>query len=132
MREVTVTRMVLTPEEREIRSSWGNVWVRMQRECRKNGFVTLLFGDWSGYRSSQYRITHIDYIFPNEAKNLKLRTVQFTDCTVMNVWTEKVTIESILARGLKRRQGYTSLISEAMASGEGFYSVGAHLKEASA
>ncbi len=128
MKEIVVKRMVLSKEEQRVRASWGKLWDRMRNEERKHGHVTLLFGDWSGYRPSQYRITHIDWL-PAKVEAVKLKTVLFTDNTTMRVWTEPMTLASLLERGFARRLGYTNLLNEAILTGKDIYVVGEHLEK---
>ena len=120
---VISSRLVLDKEEREIRHTWGRWWPRMRKEQERKGGFYLLFGDWSGYQSSQYRITTIQYIKEEDVKNLKLHTVYFSDNTTMSVWVKKVTIETLLASKWKQRLTYTDLIRKAMATGKETYSV---------
>ena len=120
---VTATRLSLNAEEREVRKTWGSKWLRMRAEEKRRGHFHVLFGDWSGYRSSQQRITHIDYIPRIVVEEKKLETVLFSDGTMMRVWTEPFTILELLQKGLRRRQGYTSLIDQAMRSGKRVFDV---------
>jgi hypothetical protein len=127
MTTTVTTRLSLTAEDRAIRKTWADhfgPWDRMRAEAKRNGGkVLILFGDWSGYRSSQQRITHVDWISRKRAEGMKLRTVQFSDNTTMRVWTEELTLAEVLTRKLARRPSYDKLIYDAMASGEERYAV---------
>lgn len=123
MKEVTTTRLVLDKEEREIRKSWGRDWARLRNDAKKYGTCFLLMGDWSGYNSSQYRLTHCTRISKDEADTIKLRTVRFSDNTTMSVWIVKTTIEQLLNKRWKAAHGYDSLLSQAIKTGDVSYSV---------
>lgn len=125
MRTVTTTskRLVLTKEEKLIAKSWGSLWNTFGQRDRTGKGIVLLFGDWSGYSSSQYRITHVDWSYYNEVGDNYSGTVEFTDNTTMSVWTERVTREDIIRRKLYRKTSYTSLISKLIKSGKSHYKV---------
>jgi len=117
-------RLILTKDEKIIAKSWGALWSRFGTLERSGRPILLIFGDWSGYRSSQYRITHIDQSY--KAKEGFSGTVQFTDNTTMSVWVKAVTREQIIKNKWSRRPSYTSLINDLIYSGEGYYKVGDH------
>ncbi len=125
MKETTVTstRLSLTKEERPIAKSWGSWWAYFGRMERTHGGCKVLFGDWSGYRSSQYRITHVDWC-PKELVESYHGTVQFTDGTTMSVWVKKVSRKDIIHNKWKRNPSYESLIRKLIASGKSYYKVG--------
>jgi len=128
--EYTTKRIqATTPEEKSIVKSWGSVWQRFGQLERSGKPIYLICGDWSGYRSSQYRITHVDfagyYGEPGHILTSDFRlTVQFTDNTTMNVWVVKVTREAILEGNYRRRESYNKLINDAIKSGKSYYKVG--------
>lgn len=123
--EHKVRRLTLTKEEKEISKSWGPLWARFGALERKGKPIYLIFGDWSGYRSSQYRITHIDAALSHYRKveDFRLGTVQFTDGTSMAVWVKSVTREQIINHKWRRSPSYTQLINKLIDSGKTFYQV---------
>jgi hypothetical protein len=125
MKETTFsgTRLTLTKEERPIAKSWGSWWSYFGRMERTHGGFLILFGDWSGYRSSQSRITHIDWCSKNMSDNYR-GTVQFTDGTTMSVWVRRVTRKQIIENKWRRNPTYESLIRKLISSGKDFYRVG--------
>jgi hypothetical protein len=129
-REYTTKRLIAQgPEEKAIVKSWGSLWQRFGSLERSGKPIYLIFGDWSGYRSSQYRITHVDFAGYYETVSQKLDdkyrgTVQFTDNTTMTVWVQCVTREQILERKLSKRESYNRLINDSVKSGKSYYKVG--------
>ena len=126
MKEVRVTSSRLsatTAEEKRIVESWGKLWSTFSQRDRSGKGIVLIFGDWSGYRSSQYRITHIDWCYHKELPDNFHGTVQFTDGTTMQVWTRRVSRRDILQYKYERKCSYTELISKLIKSGKSFYSV---------
>ena len=123
MKEITTTRLVLDKDEREIRKSWGYDWPKMVKDEKKHGHFTVLFGDWSGYRSSQYQITHVQYVTPKEAEEIKLRHIGFTDGTSMSIWMVKLTISDLLKKQYRKKLGYSSLIDKGIRSGKPSFNV---------
>lgn len=121
VKEFKSTRLVLTKEEREISKSWGPLWARFGALERRGRPILLIFGDWSGYRSSQYRITHIDQ---SSTADVNFHgTVQFTDNTTMTVWVKAVTRQQIIRNQWRRSQSYSELIRKLITSGQTFYKV---------
>lgn len=118
----TSTRLSLTKEEREISKSWGRWWEYFGRLERTQGSFKVLFGNWSGYTSSQRRITHVDYC-PKDLIETYHGTVEFTDNTTMSVWVEKLTRKDIISRELRRNPSYEQLIGKLLKSGSNYYSV---------
>lgn len=120
-KEYKTKRLILSKDEKEIAKSWGSLWSRFGVLERSGRPIILIFGDWSGYRSSQYRITHIDQ------SHTKLDnfhgTVQFTDNTTMSVWTKSVTREDIIRNKWYCKRSYTDLIGKLVNSGQSFYRV---------
>lgn len=114
-------RLVLSKDEKEIAKSWGSLWSRFGVLERNNRPILLIFGNWSGYSSSQYRITHIDQ--SHNAKEGFSGTVQFTDNTTMSVWVKAVTREQIIKNKWYRRASYTGLIGDLIKSGQSYYKV---------
>jgi len=109
--------------------SWGTWWARFGTLERSGKPIYLLFGDWSGYTSSQHRITHVDYAGYYGAVGQKLDdkfrgTVQFTDGTTMQVWVRSVSRAEILERGYHKKESYNSLINKMIKSGKTYYKVG--------
>lgn len=127
MKEITYTvdRLIpTTPEEKEVIKSWGPLWSQFTQDEKKEFGVLIIFGDWSGYKSAQYRVTHID-VAPSSIKSSgDIGTVEFTDGTTMKVWVERLTRKTILARGLHRKLGYTTLVDQFIRSGKSYYRVG--------
>lgn len=130
MKETTFIskRLTLTKEERPIAKSWAHWWSRMGSLERRDKPVRLLFGNWSGYSSSQSRITHVDYCFYKELPSDFHGTVRFTDGTTMSVWIENVTRAEIIRRKLRKNPSYSSLISKLIKSGNGYYDVASESK----
>lgn len=123
-----------TPEEKAIVKSWGSLWQRFGQLERTGRPILLIFGDWSGYRSSQYQITHIDVADHYGSPKQKIAedfsgTVRFTDNTTMQVWVKKITRAEILQRGFKKRQCYYELINRLVKSGKTYYSVADDIKD---
>lgn len=118
----TSTRLSLTKEERYISKSWGRWWAYFWQSERNTGSFKVLFGNWSGYTSSQRRITHTD-ICPKDLDEKYHGTVEFTDGTTMSVWVETLTRKEIINRKLERNPSYSHLISKLINSGENYYSV---------
>jgi hypothetical protein len=118
----TSTRLTLTKQERLISKSWGSWWNYFGRMERTHGCFNVLFGDWSGYTSSQSRITHVDWC-PKSLDERYHGTVRFTDNTTMKVWVEKLTRKDIIRRGLRRNPSYESLIHKLLSSGSNYYDV---------
>lgn len=119
-----------TPNEKDTVRSWGSSWQYFGRLERAGKPILLIFGDWSGYRSSQYQITHVDVAgyYGNYKEKISPTfrgTVRFTDGTTMTVWVKAVTRAEILEQGLKRRENYRELINKLVKSGKTFYDVGA-------
>lgn len=121
--EYTSKRLVLSKEERHIAKSWGSLWQLFGQRERAGKGIVLLFGDWSGYRSSQYRITHIDWCYFKEIGSDYRGTVRFTDGTTMTVWTQAITREEIIRRKLVKNPTYKDLISKLIISGKSYYDV---------
>jgi hypothetical protein len=118
----TTTRMVLeTPQEKALAKSWGSDWKRMSVSEDKQGSFLVIFGDWSGYKSSQYRITHT-MLSPIQEEGF-LGTVKFSDNTKMDVWTKRMTREELLEGDFRKMEGYESLIREFLKSGKKYYKV---------
>jgi len=124
MKETTIVskRLTLTKEERPIAKSWGRWWNYMGGLERKEKRGRLLFGDWSGYKSSQYQITHVDYC-PKDLPDDYRGIVDFTDGTSMSVWVESVTRAEIIRRRLRCRPNYNELIGKLIKGGTGYWSV---------
>lgn len=114
-------RLILSKDEKEIAKSWGSLWSRFGVLERSKRPIILIFGDWSGYTSSQYRITHIGYSY--SAKDGFSGTVQFTDNTTMSVWVKAVSREQIIKNKWRRRPSYTGLIGDLIKSGQSYYKV---------
>lgn len=113
-----------TPEEKAIIKSWGSLWQRFGQLERSGRKIVLVFGDWSGYRSSQYRITHVDYFgYYHKVDSFTGGIVMFTDNTTMSVWIKEVTRRDILSSKYRRATGYTSLINDMLKSGQTYYKV---------
>lgn len=127
--EFKTRRLTATsPEEKAVVKSWGALWSRFGVLERSGKPILLIMGDWSGYRSSQYQITHVDYAGYYGAPGQKVDaefsgTVKFTDGTTMSVWVKVVTRAEILQRNLRRKQGYRELISDLVKSGKTYYEV---------
>lgn len=122
MKKITYTtsRMVLeTPTEKEVARSWGNDWKRMGSLESREGSFLVIFGDWSGYKSSQYRITHT-MLSPIQEEGF-LGTVEFSDNTKMDVWTKRMTREELLEGNFRKIEGYESLIRDFIKSGKKYY-----------
>jgi len=124
--EYKVKRMTLTKEEQIISKSWGSLWTRFGVLERSGRPIVLIFGDWSGYRSSQYQITHVDYAGyygnPGQSSTDDFSgTIKFTDNTTMSVWCRVVTRAEIIEKQFKRRQNYNKLINDMIKSGKTFY-----------
>lgn len=122
--EFTSKRLVLSKEEKHIAKSWGALWSRFGQLERSGRPIRLIFGDWSGYRSSQYRITHVAFLHDKSVESTFSGTVQFTDNTTMNVWVKEVTREEIINNKWEQRTGYTKLIGDLIRSGKTYYKVG--------
>lgn len=122
--EFTSKRLVLSKEEKSIAKSWGVLWSRFGQLERSARPIRLIFGDWSGYRSSQYRITHVAFLTNKSVESTFSGTVQFTDNTTMNVWVKEVTREEIINNKWEQRAGYTKLIGDLIRSGKTYYKVG--------
>lgn len=116
-------RLVLSKQEKEIAKSWGRLWNLFGQRDRSGKGIVLIFGDWSGYRSAQYRITHVDWCYHKEIGDNYRGTVRFTDGTTMAVWTQKVTREEIIRRELYKKTSYTELINNLIKSGDNYYDV---------
>jgi len=131
--EINSTRLIAQgPEEKAVVKSWGSWWSRFGTLERKGKPIYLLFGDWSGYTSSQYRVTHVDYAGYYGVVGQKLGddyrgTVQFSDGTTMQVWVRAVSRAEILERKYSKREGYNSLINKLIKSGKTYYKVGDEL-----
>jgi hypothetical protein len=125
MKETTFIskRLTLTKEERPIAKSWANWWTRMGSLERRGEKARLLFGNWSGYSSSQSRITHVDYCYYKDLPDDFHGTVRFTDGTTMAVWVEKVTRAEVIRRKLRKNASYSELISKLIKSGKSYYNV---------
>lgn len=114
MREVTTTRISLTKDEREIAKTYGNDWQRMLAEYRKYGTLYILIGDWSGYRSSQYRYTHVVFMPRRRMKVLDVEADwrdhhRFTDNTNMSMWLQEMSIADIINQKIRSVRGYDEL-----------------------
>lgn len=120
-KEFKTTRLVLTKEEKIIAKSWGLLWARFGSMERRGKSIYILFGDWSGYRSSQYRITHIDHT--TKVNESYRGTVLFSDNTTMSVWVVAVTRADIIRNKWNRRQSYNTLISKLLDSDSNYYKV---------
>ncbi len=125
MKETTFIskRLTLTKEERPIAKSWGRWWAYLGQLERSGKMGRLLFGDWSGYRSSQYRVTHVDYCFYKDLPDNFHGTVRFTDGTTMSVWVEKITRADIIRRKLRNNPTYSDLIRKLIKSGNSYFNV---------
>lgn len=120
---VTKKLIPITREEKDTAKSWGPLWSRFGVLERTGRPILLIFGDWSGYTSRQYRITHVDFATNYGVQESYRATVQFTDNTTMSVWVQRVTRREILEKGFSRKQNYNDLIRKAARSGESFYKV---------
>ncbi len=119
MKTIQTTRVILNPEEKLVRKSWDTDWPKM----RKADSFLLMFADWSGYNSSQYRITHCSLAPKTVDKSNFPVTVQFTDNTTMTIFLEEYSLEKLLEKNVMKKLAYESLICEALASGQSFYKV---------
>jgi hypothetical protein len=130
--EYTTKRIIATtPEEKAVAKSWGSLWSRFGQLERSGKPIYLIFGDWSGYKSSQYRITHIDFAAYYGAVKQHLNddfrgTVQFTDNTTMSVWVKVVSRADILQAKYYKKENYRTLINDLIKSGESYYKVANH------
>jgi hypothetical protein len=123
VKEIKSTRLILLKEEREIAKSWGSLWSRFGALERRGKPILLVFGDWSGYRSSQWRITHLDHCYFKGINENYHGTVAFTDNTTMSVWVKAVSRQAIINNQWYRKQGYSELIGKLLRSGETYYKV---------
>lgn len=115
------TRLVLTKEERRISKSWGRLWNLFGQRERSGKGIYLLLGDWSGYKPSQHRITHVGWNIYKDLDENYHGTVKFTDNTTMSVWIEKVTRKDIVSRKMYKNETYSELINDLIKSGSGYY-----------
>jgi len=117
MESVTTTRLSLNKEERAIAKTWGRDWSRIRNEQKRHGSFYILIGDWSGYRSSKYRYTHIVFM---SRRAMKLYGIdadwcahhQFGDNTGMRIWIQEMTIEKLISSETRQCRGYDSLVGE--------------------
>lgn len=57
---------------------------------------------------------------------MRLKTVQYTDGTTLEIWCKKMTIKELLELKENRKLSYTSLIEKAIATGEAYYDIAAN------
>jgi hypothetical protein len=117
MKYVTTTRLSLNKEERAIARTWGRDWSRLRNEQKKHGSFYILIGDWSGYRSGQYRYTHVVFM---SRRAMKMYNIDadwsvyhvFGDSTGMRIWLQEMTIEELISSETQQRRGYDSLVDD--------------------
>lgn len=86
--------------------------------------VWVLTGIWSGYRSSQERVSHREIVSAAYAERLKnLHYIHFTDKTTLSLKVEETMLMD--AAKFKQMLGYCDLIQEAADYGQSNFYVGA-------
>ena len=122
--EYTVTKIILTSEEKAIRKSWGEDWKNLLKTEKALGYITLMIGTWSGYpgqtNCDTKRLQHCTV-----AKDASIHpykgTIVFTDKTTLDVITIKLTLESLLSNGYRKNTNYKELINEMINGGQGYW-----------
>lgn len=120
----TATKIVLSPEEKEIKKSWSIHWSYFRKKFDRHEKFIILFGEWSGYNSKQQRIVHID-IGSEELfkKSESVGTIEYSDGTTLKVWQEKIGLTELFDRKLKCNPTYKGLVTKLMLSGSSYYKV---------
>lgn len=131
--EYTVQKVILTPEEKAIKSSWGRDWNTIMKFHNKKQPIYLVIGTWSGYNSSQRRIVHIElinapmYLKQSNIHNNKISgyagTIEYSDNTKLEVIVKEYTLDKILEENIRRKSSYTDLIQKLVESSDNYYKV---------
>lgn len=131
--EYTVKKIILTPEEKSIKNSWGKDWNIIMKLHNKKQPIYLVIGTWSGYNSSQRRIVHIElintpmYLKQSNINNNKISgyagTIEYSDNTKLEVTIKEYTLEKLLSENVKRKSSYADLIQKLVESSDNYYKV---------
>jgi len=124
--EYKVKRLILSPEEKIIKKSWGNNWANIKKLCDKNGYVNLVIGEWSGYNPKQRQDVHVDLCTKemfNKSGGYYLGTIYYTDNTTLKVRIETCKLSRIFEDKILRKPSYTSLIQSLLKSDNKTYHV---------
>lgn len=124
MKKVMVERIVLDKDDREIKKSWGRDWTRMMAEIKKHGRVHILRGIWSGYRSEQSKLCHVEYIPTAHVQGLRLQRIVFTDGTTLDLNVTSYDLAGLFFYKAMRKAQYDELVYKARLSMEETYYVG--------
>lgn len=131
--EYTVKKIILTPEEKAIKSSWGRDWNTIMKLHNKKQPIYLVIGTWSGYNSSQRKILHIElinapmYLKQSNIHNNKISdyagTIEYSDNTKLEVTIKAYTLQELLEEDVRRKSSYTDLIQKLVESNDNYYKV---------
>ena len=131
--EYTVKKVILTPEEKSIKRSWGKDWNIIMKLHNKKQPIYLVIGTWSGYNSHQRRIVHVElinapmYLKQSNIHNNKISgyagTIEHSDNTKLEVTIKEYTLEKLLSENVKRKSSYTDLIQKLTESSDNYYKV---------
>ena len=108
-----------TDREKSVIKSWKSYWGDFGRFEKDGQSIYLIQGIWSGYKSSQRQIVHLDHVSKysfSKADPYYLSTVEFSDQTTMELTILKVSREEILEQNLSRKLGCTELIQKVIKS----------------
>lgn len=120
MKKVMTERIVLDPEEREIRKSWGDDWKKIMADMRKFKRACLLIGMWQKNGSVERKMYHAEYVKNEHSRGTVLHSIVFPDGT-LNVDIRAFSLEQIFEWKVRRDLRYMDLINAARESLEPVY-----------